>query len=164
MHFSPLRSSWRAFTQLLVSPFYVADVLSGKGHTPQRWGEIKIIYTSALLERARKVDFNGIRFRQTRFIISHLRPAGSTVIIAFQAMTRPLLRLQMGHGRAPNAITRSAQSHLTACGYKRWSTDREVPHACTHAARRNRLPCTSGLFWVVKFCKLLNQNLNHTTH
>ena len=98
-------------------------MLSGKGHAPQRWGEIQIIYTSALLERARKVDFNGIRFRQTRFINSHLRPAGSTVIIAFQAMTRPLLRLQMGRGRAPNAITRSAQ-HLTAATKDRAQIER----------------------------------------
>ena len=99
-------------------------MLSGKGHTPQRWGEIKIIYTSALLERARKVDFNSIRLRQTRFINSHLRPAGSTVIIAFQAMTRQLLRLQMGRGRAPNAITRSAQSHLTAATKDRAQIER----------------------------------------
>ena len=42
--------------------------------------------------------------------------------------------------------------------YKRWSTNREAPCAYTQQ-ERNRLPCRNCLSWMVKLCKLLNQNL-----
>ena len=51
------------------------------------------------------------------------------------------------------AITRSAQLHQTAA-------TKEPPRAYTHAARRKKLPCRYCLSWVVKLCKLLNQNLS----
>ena len=67
-------------------------------------------------------------------------------------------RLVTGYslGRVPlskRVITRSAQLHQT--GHKR-----EPPRAYTHTARRKKLPCRNCLSWVVKLCKLLNQNLS----
>ena len=71
-----------------------------------------------------------------------------------------ILRLRdtvLGVVRAPNA-------RYLAVLNRTWLRLQKMEHkqrgtSCVYTARRNRLPCTSDVLWMVEFWKLLNQNL-----